>query len=443
MMGIALMLALLWKSDGSNPLRTVSTWLLAKFQSGDQVQSPTTSPDQDLTTETPPTEVKPTSAPGMPHKHARYNRRRRNSGKVPIITILLLSLAVPILSVKISAKDICSISVDADSINDLVSNSNSFVSNLRNILISPENNFLVAFDDYAIVFTPFKTDFATSKINCMEKGGQVFSPMSGMELVRASEQFCLSNYSSSSLSFGIRSLSSKQFNYGLSLDLSRFMVNAKPINTDFASFTRKDDGSCIPSPLPADSDDPKFLLCKVPNNIDQNLFNRYEDAIIKAKAFLTTLTSSIEKLKALHNDTGLGLSENEDLFEEKVTPNCIQAEIKLVNKWDIDDLPSHFLSSNEAKILADLKSLGKNIMKFQKIVSQIASNDPDPLKLTHSFDTIVEALGNLSVKEPMSHFLLGTLGAIIIICIILVTLAIFCMKTAKLAMIKSLERQLI
>ena len=103
--------------------------------------------------------------------------------------------------------------------------------------------------------------------------------MSGMELVAASEQFCLSNYSSSTLSFGIRSLSSKQFNYGLSLDLSRFMDNTKPITTDFESFTKKDVGSCNPISLLADSDAPKFLLCKVPNNLDQHIYNRYEDAI--------------------------------------------------------------------------------------------------------------------------------------------------------------------
>ena len=151
------------------------------------------------------------------------------------------------------------------------------------------------------------------------------------------------------------------------------------------------------------------------------------------------LLSPTEKLKVLKITQ---VSENENLFEEKGTSNCLQAEIKLVNKWDLDDLPSHFLSSNESKIFADL-SLGKNIMKFHKIVSLIASNDPDLLKLTHSYDSIVEALGNLSVKEPMSYFLLRTLGAIILICIKLVTLAIFCIQTAKLAMIRSLERQLI
>ena len=71
-------------------------------------------------------------------------------------------------------------------------------------------------------------------------------------------------------------------------------------------------------------------------------------------------------------------------------------------------------------------TVGKELSKLDATTEQIAQGDYDVIEITNDFDTIIEALKNLDIKDPLTQFLialgLSILLATLCFCVILTCL---------------------
>ena len=83
-------------------------------------------------------------------------------------------------------------------------------------------------------------------------------------------------------------------------------------------------------------------------------------------------------------------------------------------------------TDNVAQSLQLMGTVGKELSKLDATTEQIAQGDYDVIEITNDFDTIIEALKNLDIHDPLTQFLLA-LGLSILLATLCFCVAITCL----------------
>lgn len=134
---------------------------------------------------------------------------------------------------------------------------------------------------------------------------------------------------------------------------------------------------------------------------------------------------------------GLIFNETEKRFVNKIgVRQCISTFVDLVPtktavnlKNKVEELLQDKLlihTDNVKQSLQLMGTVGKELSKLDATSEQIAQGDYDVIEITNDFDTIIEALRNLDIRDPLTQFLialgLSILLATLCFCVILTCL---------------------
>ena len=134
---------------------------------------------------------------------------------------------------------------------------------------------------------------------------------------------------------------------------------------------------------------------------------------------------------------GLIFNETEKRFVNKIgVRQCISTFVDLVPtktavnlKNKVEELLQDKLlihTDNVKQSLQLMGTVGKELSKLDASTEQIAQGDYDVIEITNDFDTIIEALRNLDIRDPLTQFLLA-LGLSILLATLCFCVAITCL----------------
>ena len=88
--------------------------------------------------------------------------------------------------------------------------------------------------------------------------------------------------------------------------------------------------------------------------------------------------------------------------------------------------------NNVAETLSLMGDVGPELDQLSKTINKIAKGNYDVIEITNDFDTVIEALRNIDIQDPLTQFLLALGLGILLITICLCTiLACFCKKLCQ------------
>ena len=137
------------------------------------------------------------------------------------------------------------------------------------------------------------------------------------------------------------------------------------------------------------------------------------------------------------NKLGLAFNDTEKRFANKIgVKQCISTFVDLVPTKTVVDLKNKVEALLEDKLLIHtdniaqtlqlMGTVGRELTKLSETTEQIAQGDYDVIEITNDFDTIIEALRNLDISDPLTQFLLA-LGLSILLAILCFCVEITCL----------------
>ena len=182
----------------------------------------------------------------------------------------------------------------------------------------------------------------------------------------------------------------------------------------------------------------KGILCAIDPEQNKVLRKNYYTLHDRTQSFTYTLDEQIEKLTKLGPKLGLSFNNTLNIFSTTFeVSHCISTFVDLIKpintiKNQTEDLlgKNAFIHANnlaEAVIL--VKQIGQEIDKLGKTMAKIEDGDFDILEIKNQFDTVIEALWDLDIYDPITQFLLALgLSIATIVACTCTLLACFCKK---------------
>ena len=179
------------------------------------------------------------------------------------------------------------------------------------------------------------------------------------------------------------------------------------------------------------------LLCSVDpakNKILKRDFAMLQD---RTQSFAVDLDHQIEKFINMGTKLGLAFNDTDKLFSNKLgIKQCISTFVDLVPTKTVVEirdkvvelLDGKFIihTENVIETLQLMGTVGRELSKLSKTTEQIAQDDYDVIEITNDFDTVIEALRNLDISDPLTQFLialcLSILLAILCFCAVMACL---------------------
>ena len=157
------------------------------------------------------------------------------------------------------------------------------------------------------------------------------------------------------------------------------------------------------------------LLCSVDpskNKILKRDFSLLQD---QTQSFAIDLDQQVEKFINMGNKLGLAFNNTEKLFSNKIgVKQCISTFVDLVPTKTVVDLRDRVVglleekliihTGNVAETLQLMGTVGRELTKLSETTEQIAQGDYDVIEITNDFDTVIEALRNLDISDPLTQF---------------------------------------
>ena len=173
-------------------------------------------------------------------------------------------------------------------------------------------------------------------------------------------------------------------------------------------------------------DDIQGLLCSVDPAQDSDLKTDVHLLKDRAHTFAEDLENQIDEIVQLSDKLGLEYNQSTNKFSNTYSSkHCISTFVDLVPtkainiiKQEITNLLGDKLlatSDNVHKIMYQMKVTGQELKLLGKTLDRISKGDFDVLHITNDFDTVIEALRNMNLDDPLTHFLLALgLGLLLI-----------------------------
>ena len=184
----------------------------------------------------------------------------------------------------------------------------------------------------------------------------------------------------------------------------------------------------------------KGILCTIDPEQNKVLKKNFYTLQDRTQSFTYMLDEQIDKLAKLGPKLGLHFNNTLNMFSTTFdVSHCISTFVDLVPtkpiqiiKDQIEDLLGHnaFIHVNNiAETAKIVKQIGQEMDKLSQTMTSIESGDFDILEIKNQFDTVIEALWDLDIYDPITQFMLSLgLSVVAIIALACTLLACFCKK---------------
>ena len=362
------------------------------------------------------------------------------------MSIFILACSAPLAeAVKINGALLCRPRVSADNINEFVSAlGDAFNTVLQSEIGHPQE--IAKNGPLSVIIIPPKRGEKSSdlKANC-DKLGSLYSPESATELVDL--QLILADVYRTNILMATVEFGDviKPFSLKFTIVNIKGDFTAQTRRKNYITFRASDQAPNLPDIL-----EPHYLttavdqfkslqglLCSVDpskNKVLKRDFSLLQD---RTQSFAVALDNQVEKFLKMGDKLGLSFNETEKRFANKLgVKQCISTFVDLVPtktavdlKNKVEELLQDKLlihTDNIAQTLQLMGTVGKELSKLDETTEQIAHGDYDVIEITNDFDTIIEALRNLDIRDPLTQFLialgLSILLATLCFCVILTCL---------------------
>lgn len=387
-----------------------------------------------------------TSAPVTTPKEVPTRRSRKPTSPFRPIIIVFLGLigTSSQTQIRFNPDQLCNLSMDATSLNKFILQTNQVIEKTLSLFVSPvADTVLFLPTDSVVKEVWFNKSVEDTRLSCLYLPGEVYSPRNEMELVSISTaiaDFNTNLTTNGSIIYGITTVDEKPFPYGLGFGFENFYNKSSVDNpsTNYGTFDKEN----VPNYFNKGSKI-RSLLCKLPAKRDPALNKAFSSIVYKAKNINEKLQSAVQELNKKKNQSGL--THNEDgLFEEKAPEsNCVQIELQISPGKENHSIPKAVTKENKKSIINSLIILEKKVSMFKERVGQLGNSDWDPLRLREAHDTVMESLGDLTLEDPMTHFLLMTLGALAMATLLILVGCMVAYRVAKMAVVRSVRNYLV
>ena len=362
------------------------------------------------------------------------------------MSLLIFACSVPLTeAVKINGALLCRPRVSADNINDFISAlGDAFNTVLQSELGHPQE--IAKNGPLSVILIPPQRGEKSNDLrtNC-DQLGSLYSPESATELIDLQTILAdvyRTNILMATVEFGeiIKPFSLKFTILNIKGDIS-----AQNRKKNYITFRAPDQ-----SPNPPDMLEAHYLttaidhfkslqglLCSVDPSKNKPLKRDFSLLQDRTQSFAVALDNQIEKFINMGDKLGLIFNETEKRFANKIgVRQCISTFVDLVPtktavnlKNKVEELLQDKLlihTDNVKQSLQLMGTVGKELSKLDASTEQIAQGDYDVIEITNDFDTIIEALRNLDIRDPLTQFLialgLSILLATLCFCVILTCL---------------------
>ena len=396
------------------------------------------------------------SQPIMTHTEA-LNKKFNNTLLKNFFIASMLFFAVstsPVDAVKINGALLCRPRISSENINEFTSAlGETFNTVLQSEIGHPEEILKSGLLSVIIVKPKNKETSTELKISC-DQQGSLYSPESVVEF----NDLCImlaDIYRKNIL------MATVEFDEVVKPFSLKFTINN--IKGTFSAQTRKRNYIAFrppaQAPNPPDFLEPNFLMAAQdkPNTLQGILcsINPAKNKVLKrdvdmlkdrTQSFAVNLDNQIQKFIEMGSKLGLSFNETAKLFSNQFgVKQCISTFVDLVPtkavikiKDRIDELlGDKFIihAGNVAETLQLLGKVGRELSTLSTTTAQIAKGDYDVIEITNDFDTVIEALRNLDISDPLTQFLLA-LGLSIL-------LATLCLCAIMACLCKKLRQRIV
>merc|ERR1711946_28201 len=363
-----------------------------------------------------------------------------------IMSLLIFACSVPLTeAVKINGALLCRPRVSADNINDFISAlGDAFNTVLQSELGHPQE--IAKNGPLSVILIPPQRGEKSNDLrtNC-DQLGSLYSPESATELIDLQTILAdvyRTNILMATVEFGEII---KPFSLKFTIVNIKGDINAQNRKKNYITFRAPDQSPNPPDMLEAHHlttamdhfKSLQGLLCSVDPSKNKPLKRDFSLLQDRTQSFAVALDNQIEKFINMGDKLGLIFNETEKRFVNKIgVRQCISTFVDLVPtktavnlKNKVEELLQDKLlihTDNVKQALQLMGTVGKELSKLDASTEQIAQGDYDVIEITNDFDTIIEALRNLDIRDPLTQFLialgLSILLATLCFCVILTCL---------------------
>ena len=359
---------------------------------------------------------------------------RTSHHAIYIASLLFLTLTIPpVHPMKIDGALLCRPQISADHINEFLS---SMTVSLRTIIqaeMGLPHEITKSGKHSVIIIEPEPDEVSADLVLHCEDLGIPYSPTSGSEfhnLCRILSSHLVPDKNLLMQTIVIHT-KLKPLSLAFTIDNIQGSTDIKKQERleNFITFKATDTPFVTPFQMPVIKntyDDIQGLLCSVDPAQDSNLKTDVHLLKDRAHTFAEDLENQIDEIVLLSNKLGLEYNQSTNKFSNTYSSNhCISTFVDLVPTKAIKNIQHEITnllgdkllatSENVHKIMYQMKVTGQELKLLGKTLDRISKGDFDMLQITNDFDTVIEALRNMNLDDPLTHFLLALgLGLLLI-----------------------------